>query len=269
MTWHLDRIPKKAFFYWGTKEFPWIRYLTLETFRKYHPDWEMVLHKKPELDSYPDSNTESYWGRVEPLGVKIEEMDVEKELGVNFPAKYITIYADTYRYIVLDRFGGFYVDMDNLFFRSLESMPFNNADNRNFDTFILPPPYHHFVLGVPGASWFKKVTEKQKSVLPQDGDHFLDTTACTGWVNRGDGDKVKLLPMITTEENFGDSGPKSPDAVCLNWHGSGVYGKYQMVKENNYMTSDHPLAACVRYCLHGEMGNKNGIGGVVWIQRGG
>jgi len=270
MDWHLSRIPKKAYFYWGTELFPWIRYVSLETFVKHHPDWEVFLYVKPSLDRVPEDTDKSdnCWSKVEALGVKIVELDIEKHLGVDFPAKYITIYADIFRYIVLGQTGGFYADTDMLFFRALEQSPFNNPGYEGKDVFMLPPPYHHFLWGVKDASWWKKVLDYQVNHLPHEGSRFLDTTACTCYIPQSYNDRIQILPMTTCEENFNANGPVDVNAIALNWHGSGTYGKYRAVNEQNYMESDHPLAACVRFCLTGAMGPASGIGSFQWINRG-
>jgi hypothetical protein len=269
--WYLNNIPKIFFGFWGTEEFPWIRYLTLETFRRYHPDWEMILYRMPVLQNYgSEYQGKSYWDKVEGLGCKIVTMDVEARLGIKFPLPYITVIADTMRYIALGDHGGFYIDLDNLFFRSVEDMPWNSPEYEDDKVFILVPPYHHIVVGEPGATYYRRVLEVQKSVLTGDPNRILDTTGCTQYVRRAKNDGVVILPLSTTEENFkAPDGPINDYALALNWHGSGTYGKYQMVTEENYMTTDHPLAACVRYCLHGDMGSANGIGNFRWIERGG
>lgn len=266
--WHLNRIPKLMFGFWGTQEFPWVRYLTLETFRKHHPDWQMILYHKPILDNYGnDYQGKSYWDKLDNLGVEVREIDVEKEMGVKFPNPYITIFADTMRYVALNWHGGFYIDLDNLFFRSLEDMPWNSVEHVNKDVFILTPPFHHIILGVQGSGFYNKVLEIQKTVLSGDPSKILDTTGCTMRVQRAPQDKVALLPLIVTEENFGADGPKSEWALALNWHGSGTYGKYQGVTEETYMDSDHPLAGIIRYCLHGSVGKSGGLGTFEWIVR--
>ncbi len=295
MTWHLDRIPKIMFGFWGTEDFPFIRWLTLKTFRIHHPDWRILLYKKPILDKIPavvdpkkaeelskyvgyedlvkatfSYNNPNYWSRLEELKVEVVDIDVEEEIGRKFPVPYITCFADVMRYVVLTKkHGGLYVDLDNLFFKSLENAPFNNPNNSSKDTFILPPPYHHWVLSVQNSAWCQKVLSHQINNLPQNSSKFLDTTAITERVPKNNADKVLYLPMNTTEENFNQNGPVADSAICLNWHGSGVYGKYSAVTEDNYKTSDHPLAACVRYCLDGQMGNTNNIGTFKWIERGG
>ena len=268
MTWHLSRIPKRAFFFWGTESLPWVRYLTLETFRKHHPDWEMFLYRLPVLQK----NTTNYnavdcWPKVNTLNIKIEEIDIEKQLGVEFPCKFITIYADIFRYIVLWKYGGFYADMDHLFFRSLEQGPFNIPSNAERNVFLISPPYHHFIFGVPNASWYDKVLKQQILSLPKDVTTFLDTTACTEKVPIQASDRVYRLPAVVTEDNFRANGPTNDNAIALNWHGSGIDRKYNMVTEENYMTSDHPLAACIRYCLTGVIGDSNGVGSFPWIAR--
>jgi hypothetical protein len=264
--WHLTNIPKIAYFFWGTEEFPWVRYLTLETFRKHHPDWKMILHRKPILDNYNNIEEQSIncWDKIKNLDIDIQIIDIEEELGVTFPVPYITIFADIYRYIVLSKTGGFYVDMDNLFWKSLENCPFNNPDNMYVKTFMLSPPYHHFILSQPNAPVLRNILFRQMEILPTIPERILDTTGCTTQVNL---EETQLLPFETTEENFNMHGPINEHAVALNWHGSGTYGKYAKVTEDNYMNSDHPLAAVIRYCLHGNK-ELNDVNGVVWIARG-
>ena len=268
--WYLKRIPKVMFGYWMTEEFPWVRYLTLATFRRFHPNWKMILYRTPVLQNYgTDYKGKSYWNEIDALDIEVRDMDVEQRLGITFPLKYCTIFSDTMRYIALDDHGGFYIDLDNLFYHSLEDMPWNIPDNEDKNVFILEPPYHHIILGVKGANYYNKVSEIQKTVLSSDPSKILDTTGCTMNVHKTNEDRIVILPLITTEENFDANGPKSDYALALNWHGSGSYGKYQAITEENYMTTDHPLAACIRYCLHGDMGMPNGIGTFEWIARGG
>lgn len=267
--WYLKQIPKIFTGFWGTEEFPFIRWLTLKTFRQYHPDWKMILYKMPILQNYgTDYKGIGYWDRLDELNIEVRTMDIEERLGIKFPLPYITIYADVMRYIALGDHGGFYIDLDNLFFRSLEDMPWNTPEHEDKSIFILEPPYHHIILGVPGANYYEKVLEIQKTVLSGDPSRILDTTGCTMNVHKTADDKIVILPLITTEENFDVNGPKDDYALALNWHGSGTYGKYKSIIENDYMTSEHPLASVVRYCLHGNMGTPNGIGTFDWIARG-
>lgn len=227
----------------------------------------MVLHRKPILDDYGNIEEQkiSCWGRLDSLGVEVQEIDIEDELGITFPVPYITIFADIYRYIVLSKFGGHYVDLDNLYFKSLHDVPFNNPNNVHVPTFMLQAPFHHFILSQPGAPVLTSILYKQLQILPTTPDRILDTTGCTRYVPYTG---VKILPFETTEENFKANGPVNENAVALNWHGSGTYGKYKAITESNYMESDHPLAAVIRYCLHGDTTKLNTLSGVDWIARG-
>lgn len=270
--WNLPQIPKIFFGYWGTDTFPFVRWATLKTFRKHHPDWQMILYRKPVLDVYGDkTDPVDYWTRLDELNVEVRELDVEKEIGMKFPLPYITIFADVMRYVVFTKYhGGFYVDLDNLFYRSLESMPFNRPENANYDVFLLSPPYHHWLLSKFNSAWANKVLDYQIRHLPTNSNDFLGTTAITEQVPKTPEDKLKILPLETTEENFrAPEGPTSQHAVCLNWHGSGVYGKYFTVNEENYKTSDHTLAGIIRYCLDGAIGDAHDLNNTIWINRGG
>ena len=264
----MNSIPKQAFFYWGTEVLPWVRFLTLKTFRQHHPDWVIYLYLKPVLDKVEGFEQKNYLDSKELVDLNLITfyIDIEKELGVEFPVKnFITIYADIFRYVILDKFGGFYCDMDCLFFKSLETL---GIDDINYDTFILPRPYHHFLLSKPQSLYIKKTLEEQLDHIDEFSTNFLITTSCTTNVNITDEDKVWMLPLHTTEENIGSDGPYYSDSICLNWHGSGWHKRYETITENNYKELDHPLAAAIRYCLHRNTGKPTSLGNFLWIDRG-
>lgn len=95
-------IPKQAFFYWSGPELPWIRAQTIETFRRHHPGWRLVLGSPED--------------RVPPPGVELLRDDVTD------PALPVAARSDVWRYHVLHAHGGLYSDLDVAFVRSTEPL---------------------------------------------------------------------------------------------------------------------------------------------------
>ena len=76
-------IPKSAFFLWvGDKELPWLRQIAVETFKKHNPGWEVNLIRVPN---------------------KVDLLAAQS--------------TDLFRYSLLARSGGLYLDTDIVFFR--------------------------------------------------------------------------------------------------------------------------------------------------------
>ena len=42
--WNLSKIPKIAHFYWGSQKLSFLRYMSLHSFKKCNPDWEVRLY---------------------------------------------------------------------------------------------------------------------------------------------------------------------------------------------------------------------------------
>ena len=118
-------VPKKIFFYWGNPVMSWLRYMTLYSFRKFNPDWEMELHvshidiKDKYWHTSEDQDFHSYKGKnylpeVEKLGVKIKECPVFiEDAGPSHNSNF-------FKWNELATGGGIYSDMDILFVKPIE-----------------------------------------------------------------------------------------------------------------------------------------------------
>lgn len=96
-------IPRVAHFYWGGGPMPWLRRQALETFRKLHPSWHIVL-------GTPDGLVDA------PLWVQIEQDTVSP---AHFP---VAVRSDIWRWYALSTRGGLYADTDVIFVRNVEEM---------------------------------------------------------------------------------------------------------------------------------------------------
>lgn len=131
-------IPKRIFFYWGNKEMSWLRYMTLYSFRKFNPDWEIELYvsdvkvlkkiwKQNVVQDFHSYKGKDWMPEVEKLGVKIKECPVFDERATSVHN------SDIFRWNELATSAGFYSDMDILFIKPIEEY---YQQVKNFETGI-------------------------------------------------------------------------------------------------------------------------------------
>jgi len=126
-------IPKRVFFFWSGDKMSWLRYMTLYSFRKFHPDWEIDLYVSKTSNNphtWSDFNQqdffmytgEDYTNKIQDLGIniipfKLERPNHPKEDWTNLPANHESNFC---RYLQLSKGGGVHADMDILFLKSLD-----------------------------------------------------------------------------------------------------------------------------------------------------
>ncbi len=125
------KIPKRAYFYWSDpNHLPWIRYLTLASFRKFNPDWCLFLYV-PDLNvkqiGVPNPipaerlrEQPNFMGQVADLGVEVVKEDFSL-----FPAVRPccdVIRSDYLRIYLLATSGGLWSDMDILYLNPLSQL---------------------------------------------------------------------------------------------------------------------------------------------------
>ena len=151
-------IPKRMYFFWSGNAMSWMRYMTLYSFRKMNPDWEMVLclsqndicTKKwsiPESQDFLNYKGDNYFDSVSGLDITIEP--------VKFPDVFKAVItspvheSDLYRYYKLYNDGGFYSDMDVLYFRPMDNI-YDEIVQREANT-VLYTCFDHSAIGFLGA----------------------------------------------------------------------------------------------------------------------
>ena len=158
-------VPKRIFFYWGGSDLSWMRYMTLYSFRKMNPDWEMVLyvsdnvvnkktwigHVNQDYFQYSGSN---YFSKLKDLNIKIEKVEFPLEIRERLKNVSSIQEGDLFRYYQLYVGGGFYCDMDVLFFRPIDNF-YNKIIDGGYDTIIHEYESSHdwtVTIGFLGAS---------------------------------------------------------------------------------------------------------------------
>ena len=125
--WLLNKIPKRLFVYWGGEKLPYLRYLTIDSFIKFNPEWEIIFIIPKILSNvltwqgkqferndlkYIDYMSEIY--KLEGKNkLKVEIFDFET-IGINNNLNEVHK-SDYLRYYLLYSRGGVWSDMDIYF----------------------------------------------------------------------------------------------------------------------------------------------------------
>lgn len=143
--WHLEKIPKIVHFYWGEKTLPYLRYLTIESFIEYNPDWEVRFYypKYPQIHKswnthehkYDIHLTKDYYEELKQLPIKTIEVDFAL---INIDNNLSEVHKSDYlRWYLLSSIGGLWSDMDIIFIDSMNHLiTLNTENNKEIDTIV-------------------------------------------------------------------------------------------------------------------------------------
>jgi len=124
----MDKIPKIAHFYWGNKLLPFLRYMTLFSFRKLNPEWRMILYIPeklnlstpwPSCEGKQEYSGKNYMECLQELNIEIYQISMESFGIEECPEVHK---SDLLRLYVLSNTGGLWSDMDILFFKPMENL---------------------------------------------------------------------------------------------------------------------------------------------------
>ena len=137
-------IPKTAYFFWANSRMSFLRYMTLYSFRKCNPDWDMVLLLMHDDKMVQDSG-KKVWRENQDFtyyrgpcflknlslikGLQIKRLE---DYGLEFLESYpVNIIADIFKWKTLSEMGGLVSDMDILYVKPLPS--FEGVENGVFN----------------------------------------------------------------------------------------------------------------------------------------
>jgi len=161
--WELNNIPRVLHTYWGGGKLVYLRYLTIKTFMKFNPDWQIILW-------YPKIPNRAKSWRIEPGNKELNEslykdylpdlmaLSITK-MSINFDDLRIgknmaeVHKADYTRINTLYLYGGIWSDLDILYFKPMTEMSINIPENRNKEVFVCMSDYGH-------STGFNLATEK-------------------------------------------------------------------------------------------------------------
>lgn len=164
-------IPKRIFFYWENNKMSWMRYMTLYSFRKMNPDWQMDLYyddapistapafiEAGRKQDYCNFNGIDYSSRIKDLNINLikwntEEVDINKFKDITPSGK-----SNVFKWHQLYKYGGVYADMDILFFKSIDEL-YNQWNNDNIGVVICQTKYLSIGLmaSTPNNDFFKDI----------------------------------------------------------------------------------------------------------------
>ena len=172
MDWELG-IPKILHVYWGGGKLSYLRYLTVESFMKRNPDWEIRFY-------YPTHPTTvktwvTHENKLEQpetdFTQKLMELPITKT-AVNFndfgfPNELSEVHkSDVLRLKLLSTVGGLWSDMDIFYFKPMSWFYLNKSENSHIETFYCNRDYGHsigFLMATPQNKFFEKLFELSKN----------------------------------------------------------------------------------------------------------
>ena len=151
-------IPKRMYFFWSGATLSWMRYMTLYSFRKFNPDWEMILclskntateksWTTPEVQDFSNYSGNNYFEKISDLSIQTETVEFPADFKINIVSPVHE--SDLYRYYKLYNNGGFYSDMDILYFRPMNDF-YNEMVGNGIDT-VLYHCHSYAAIGFLGA----------------------------------------------------------------------------------------------------------------------
>jgi len=219
MEWELS-IPKIFHVYWGGGIMPYIRFLTVKSFMKYNPDWEIIFwHPKyvtPHITwltgelCYP-VDCDDYTSEMLKLPIKTIAVDFN-DIGFNNMATEVHK-SDFLRLHLLTTLGGVWSDMDILYFRSINILSINVKENKDIETVVCISDYGHstgFLMSKPGSVFFQLLLNIIKNrPIPQEYQ-AIGPTLYNGYFR-----DINLIKQLSPTINLGMDVVYSHDAGLI------------------------------------------------------
>jgi len=169
MSWNLQ-VPRVLHIYWGGRKLNYLRFLTVKSFIKYNPEWEIILWypEKPFLGiSFGNGHFnkserlfKDYLPELMKLPIKKVPVDFDS---LKFSATAAEVHkADYIRVNVMNLYGGVWSDMDIIYFRPLEELKVNIKENYDKEVFVCVGDYGHstgFVMATENSRFFNSLTD--------------------------------------------------------------------------------------------------------------
>lgn len=253
----MRKIPKTAYFFWSGL-MPFLRYMTLFSFRKFNPDWRIELFypgTAPVLPTWRSADhrfsidcSENFWGNLTDLNIVTTSLQT---LPLRFPESMSDVMkADLLRLYLLSERGGLWSDMDILYFRSVESFfkptdasayfckhRLQNLDGSPSDN---PAQYHliGLLLGAPGNPHFTNLFSKALGFWDPHTYQSLGAHLYKHNVHMDSPDIVNIPMSVVYPSNDVQTMFGSPSEVLqgrimketIGWHwfgGNPITGPYQ------------------------------------------
>jgi hypothetical protein len=266
----MRNIPKTAYFYWGAELLPFLRFMTIYSFRKYHPSWRIVLcspqtpnknYNWPDKVNKWDLVGDDYMSLAKKLVDEVRTINME-DYGLSNDLPEVTK-SDYLRLHLLSNEFGLWLDMDILFFHPIE-YAFLRTSHLTYvcyqphkpDT----DPYHSIglLMGGPGNVMWKHLLDNAKqSIHVQDyqaiGSPFYGRLIDANHPEVMNFSNNIIYPIRWPDKIWGPSasealGMMKPETIGIHWYaGHPTSAKFQNeLTEDNYRGYDNVIC----YYLH-------------------
>jgi len=168
MEWNL-KIPKILHVYWGGGILYYLRFMTIKTFMKYNPDWEIrFYHPKFPTQNISWMNPEQkfevlgddFFGEVMKLPITKIAVDFN-DFGLSNSMSEVHK-SDYIRLELLSTVGGLWSDMDIFYTKPMSTFYLNTPEYKDIETFYCDHHYGHsigFLMGCEGNKFFGKLRD--------------------------------------------------------------------------------------------------------------
>ena len=266
-------IPKIAHFYWGNKTLPFLRYLTIWSFCKHNPDWEVRFYypkKRTSGQSWPTHEHKYQVSGIDSLPL-LQRLPV-KQIEIDFSTLLMNDdmsevhKSDFLRWHILSTEGGLWSDMDILYFKGINL-------NLNFDTyFCINPQYGHSIgllLSSPGSGVFHFIKQEALAHFNPNNYQSMGSIILNRLYPIGTHGNFYNIPMdiiyaynaLTIPEIFAEDPGKqllfTDRSIGLHWYaGHQLAGKYiNLINVNNFNSFNSVLGQALRMATGGNYGN--------------
>ena len=168
-------LPKNIYFYWGNKTMSFFRYLSLYSFKKFNPDWNVILirrrnpktPKEHDWEERLDSlyfKGEDCFNVAEYIDIEIRYLEDEYPEIVKLDLEENHI-SDIHLFKILAEQGGIVSDTDILFYKPIDYEKIKDVDVVLISFKCYPKKNYipfSFMLGSPNI-FFKQMYKKLKN----------------------------------------------------------------------------------------------------------
>lgn len=273
-------LPKNIYFYWGNKTMSFFRYMSLYSFKKFNPDWNVILikRKNPIIISfeYPwEERLDALYFKGEDCFDLVDDLDITIEyLEDEYPE--ITKshlsenhISDLLLFKIIGEKGGIVSDTDILYYK-----PINYEKIKNIDVGIISfqgyPKEDYiplsFMLGKPNK-FFKEMYERFKSKInlkvwdnsPSLMDSFKQIKNKFKNLNVVRLPSHLVFPFSETEKEpheyfismFRNNVQIPKDSIGMHWYGANPNSQRfnNKLTKDNYKNSDNTICKIIQEML--------------------
>jgi hypothetical protein len=147
--WYLKNIPQVAHFYWGGGPLSYLRFLSVSSFKKQNPGWQVIVHMPAVSSSAPttwaNSIKQDFCDQLDRLDVIVVSHDFDS-YGFTNQAHEVHK-SDFLRWRLLNKQGGLWSDIDIFYTNPINNLKENTVENSEVNVALCPlkPPHKHTV----------------------------------------------------------------------------------------------------------------------------